>query len=143
MKGSVQEYLAKLPPDRREALSAVRKVILKNLPKGYVESVNWGMICYEIPLKRYPNTYNGRPLGLAGLASQKNHMSVHLMNVYGDPETEAWFKAEFAKSGKKLDMGKSCVRFRKLDDLPLELIGRAIARTPVARYIEFYERSRR
>jgi hypothetical protein len=139
---TVEEYLASLPPDRREAISAVRRVILKNLPKGYEEAMNWGMICYEIPLKRYPNTYNGQPLGIAGLASQKQYMSLYLMSVYGDKATEAWFREEFRKAGKKLDMGKACVRFKKLEDLPLEVIGQVIARAPVEALIAAYERSR-
>jgi len=136
---TVEQYLAELPPDRREAISAVRKVILENLPKGYVEMMQYGMIGYAIPLERYPKTYNGQPLGIAALASQKHHMSVYLNNVYSDPEMEKWFADEYRTSGKKLDMGKSCVRFKKLDDLPLDLIGKAVARTPVDAYIERYE----
>jgi len=140
---TVKAYLAELPPNRREAISAVRKVILDNLPKGYEEAMNWGMICYQVPLSCCPDTYNGQPLGIAALASQKQYMSIYLMNVYGDKETEAWFRAGFKQAGKKLDMGKSCVRFRKLDDLPLDLIGQAIARTPVETLIAVYERAKK
>jgi len=140
---TVEAYLASLAEDRREAISAVRSVILKNLPKGYRESMNWGMICYEIPLERYSDTYNGQPLGLAALASQKQHMALYLMNVYGDPATAAWFKEGFQRAGKKLDMGKSCVRFKKLDDLALDVIGQAIARTPVEAYIAVYEKAQK
>ncbi len=140
---TVEAYLAELPPDRREAISAVRKVILENLPKGYEEAMNWGMICYQVPLARCPDTYNGQPLGIAALASQKRYMSIYLMNVYGDKKTEAWFRAGFKKAGKKLDMGKSCVRFKKLDDLPLELIGQAVARAPVEALIAAYEKARK
>lgn len=140
---TVDGYLAELPPDRRQAIAAVRQVILDNLPKGYEEVMDFGMIGYVIPLKRFPNTYNGHPLGLAALASQKNYMSVYLMNVYGDKTTERWFVEQYRASGKKLDMGKSCVRFKRLEDLPLDLIGKAVARTTVAQYIEFYEASRR
>jgi len=138
---TVEQYLKELPADRREAIAAVRKVILRNLPKGYEEAMNWGMITYEIPLKTYPKTYNGQPLCLAGLASQKNFMTLYLMTVYGHKETEKWFKQRYKASGKKLDMGKSCVHFRKLDDLPLELIGEVIAKVPVENYIRFYEKA--
>jgi hypothetical protein len=140
---TVDEYLAELPPDRRAAIAAVRKVILGNLPKGYEETMQYGMISYVVPLKRYPVTYNKQPLGIAALASQKNYMSVYLMSVYGDKETERWFTEAFRASGKKLDMGKSCVRFKKLDDLPLDVIGQAIARAPVDEFIARYEESRR
>jgi hypothetical protein len=139
---TVEEYLAGLPPDRREAISTVRRAILDNLPEGYEEGMDYGMIGYFIPLKRYPVTYNGHPLGLAALASQKNYMAVYLMNVYGHPETEKWFQEAYRGTGKKLDMGKSCVRFKKLEDLPVELIGQAVARTPVDAYIKMYEASR-
>jgi uncharacterized protein YdhG (YjbR/CyaY superfamily) len=139
---TVKQYLAELPPDRRVAISAVRNVIVKNLPKGYEESMSWGMITYSVPLKILPETYNGQPLCYAGLASQKQHMAVYLMNVYGDPATLKWFQGEFKKAGKRLDMGKSCIRFKKLDDLPLEVIGQAVARTPLAMYVKMYEQSR-
>ena len=140
---TVEQYLEELPPERREALQAVREVILKNLPSGYEETMQYGMIGYGIPLERFPNTYNGQPLGIAALASQKNYMSLYLMNVYGHPETETWFRERYRASGKKLDMGKSCVRFRKLDDLPLDLVGETVARTPVDEFIRVYEQSRK
>jgi Domain of unknown function (DU1801) len=92
---------------------------------------------------RYPKTYNNRPLGLAALASQKNYMSLYLMNIYADPETLNWFKDSYAKSGKKLDMGKSCIRFKRLEDLPLEIVGQAIASTSVEDFIALYESSRK
>lgn len=139
---TVDEYLAALPEDRRAALAAVREVILRNLPAGYEEGMQYGMIGYYIPLSRYPKTYNGQPLGYIGLASQKNYMSLYLMAVYGDPETERWFRAEYARRGKKLDMGKSCVRFRKIDDLPLDLIGQVVAKVSADDYIRWYEKSR-
>lgn len=139
---SPEELLAGLPPERREALSKVREVILANLPTGYVEAMQYGMIGYSIPLERYPNTYNGQPLGYAALANQKNHMSLYLMSVYGSAEEERWFKRRYAETGKKLDMGKACLRFKHLEDLPLDLIGEAIARTPVDRYIAGYEAAR-
>jgi hypothetical protein len=140
---TVEEYLETLPEDRREAISAIREVILANLPEGYEENMNWGMISYEIPLSRYPKTYNKQPLGVAALASQKNYMSLYLMTVYGDKDTEAWFHGRYRASGKKLDMGKSCVRFRRLDDLPLDLVGETIRRVSVDKYIERYEQARR
>ena len=139
---TVEEYLAELAPDRREAIDAVRKVILDNLPAGYEEMMQFGMIGYVIPLERYPVTYNKQALQYAALASQKHYMSVYLMSVYSDSDSEQWFAEQYRASGKKLDMGKSCVRFKKLDDLSLDLIGRAIARTPVDAYIEVYEAAR-
>ena len=140
---TVEEYLAELPPDRREAIAAVREVIQDHLPEGYEETMQYGMISYVIPLAKYPVTYNKQPLGLASLASQKSYMSLYLMNVYGDKDTEQWFVERYRASGKKLDMGKSCVRFKRLEDLPLDLIGEAIARTPPSEFIERYEASRR
>jgi uncharacterized protein YdhG (YjbR/CyaY superfamily) len=139
---TVEEYLEALLPERREPLSAVRGVILANLPEGFEEGMNWGMISYEIPLSRYPKTYNKQPLMMAALASQKNFMALYLTGVYGDPETGAWFRERYAASGKKLDMGKSCIRFRRLEDLPLELVGEVIRRCTVEAFIERYERSR-
>lgn len=140
---TVEQYLKELPEGRRNVVSAVRDVILANLPRGYEESMNWGAISYEIPLERYPDTYNGKPLGYAALASQKNYCSLYLMCVYADSDNQAWFREEFRKAGKKLNMGKSCVRFRKLEDLPLEVVGRSIASTPVEKFIAIYEASRK
>lgn len=140
---TVDEYLASLPEDRRNALAAVRDIILRNLPEGYEEGMQYGMIGYYIPLARYPNTYNGQPLGYVGLASQKNYMSLYLMGIYGDDQTAHWFREEYLRTGKKLDMGKSCVRFKRLEDLPLELIGQAVSLVSVNQYIAQYERSRR
>ena len=136
---TVDAYLDELDPDRRADMSKVRDTILERLPDGYQEAMQYGMISYVIPLETYPKTYNKQPLQLAGLASQKNYMSLYLMNVYGDEDTECWFVEEYEKSGKKLDMGKSCVRFKRLDDLPMKLVGDAIARTPVSVFLERYE----
>ena len=138
---TVDEYLAELPPERREVVSTVRNVIQENLPDGYEESMQFGMIGYVIPSETYPVTYNRKPLMYAALASQKNYISLYLMNIYGDPEAKRWFTEQYRTRGKKLDMGKSCVRFKKLEDLPIDLIGSAIARTPVAGYIGIYETS--
>jgi len=137
---TADEYIAGLTDDRREQMSEVREVILKNLPKGIEENMNWGMIAYEIPLSTYPDTYNGQPLMYAALASQKNYMAVYLTNVYGNPKLEEWFLAEYKKTGKKLDMGKSCVRFKTIDDLPLELIGKTIAKTTPEDMIDVFEK---
>ncbi len=138
---TVKQYLAELPDDRREVIEAVRAVILKHLPNGYEETMLWGMITYAIPLERYPDTYNGQPLGIAALAAQKNNYAIYLMGVYGSDMTREWFEREWKNTGKKLQMGKSCVRFKKLDDIPLDLIGQLIAKIPVETYIKHYEQS--
>ena len=139
---TAEEYLAELPSDRREAIATVRQVVLKNLPEGYVETMQNGMIGYVVPLDRYPKTYNGQPLTYAALASQKRHISLYLMNIYGDPEIEQWFVDRYRATGKRLNMGKSCVRFKGLGDIPIDLIGEVIARTTVPQFIERYETSR-
>ncbi len=139
---TVAAYLESLPEERRVALETVRAVIRDNLPEGYEEGMQYGMIGYYIPLSRYPKTYNKQPLGYVALASQKNYMSLYLMAVYGHVEREQWFRAEYARRGKKLDMGKSCVRFKRLEDLPLNLIGEVVAQEPVEQFIERYEQSR-
>lgn len=140
---TVKGYLDELPADRRKVVSKVRNIVRRNLPKGYEEKMNWGMICYQVPLKVVPETYNGQPLCYAALAAQKNYHALYLMNVYGDKKTSAWFKEEFKKAGKKLDMGKSCVRFRSLDDLPLDTIAEVIAKTPMKKYIEMHNSARK
>jgi Domain of unknown function (DU1801) len=139
---TVEEYLEELPEERCAVVSAVREVILRNLPKGYREAMNWGVINYEVPLERYPTTYNGHPLSYAALAAQKNHFALYLMCVC-DAEQAAWLREQFQKAGKKLDMGKACVRFRKLTDLPLEVIGQVIARTSPEAFIAQYEAVKR
>jgi len=142
---TVKEYLAELPADRRTALEAVRKVIRKNLDKQYAEGMQYGMIGYFVPHKVFPPGYHcdpSQPLPFAGIASQKNHMTLYLGFIYGNPDQEAWFRKEWAKTGKKLDMGKACIRFKKLEDLPLELVGEAIARVPAKDYIAYYEATR-
>jgi hypothetical protein len=136
---TVDEYIASLPEDRRAAITAVRDVVRRNLPPGYEEGMQFGMIGYYVPLSRLPETYNGQPLSLAALASQKRHMALYLNSVYGNPETERWFRKRYEETGKELDMGKSCLRFRRIDDLPLEVIGEVIARTPVDSFVERYE----
>ena len=136
---TVAQYLKELPPDRREAIAAVRKVILDNLPKGYKETMSYGMIGYVVPHSIYPAGYHcdpSLPVPFAGLASQKNYMSVYLM-IYG--ENADWFRTEYEKTGKKMDVGKCCVRFKKLQDLPLELVGRTVKNIPVSDFIAMYD----
>lgn len=132
-------YLASLPEERRNIISAVRDLILQNLPQGYEETINWGMLSYEIPLETYPDTYNKNPLSNVGLAAQKNYNSLYLMAIYQNPEDYQELMDAFKDMGVKPDMGKSCVRFTKLEQLPLDTIGRLIAKTSVEDYIRIYE----
>jgi len=138
---TVNDYLISLPDERRKPISAVRDVILKNLPKGFEEVMNWGMISYQIPLSLYPNTYNKQPLMYAALGSQKNYMVVHLVGIYMGEASRSKFEADYSAAGKKLDAGKGCVRFKKLEDLPLDLIGKVIASFSVEKYISFFEKA--
>jgi uncharacterized protein YdhG (YjbR/CyaY superfamily) len=140
---TVEQYLAELPDDRRDAIETVRDVVVANLPEGYKEEMNWGMISYGVPLETYPDTYNGQPLMYVAVASQKNHMSLYLTTVWTDGDVNEDFRREYEESGKRFDMGKSCVRFRTLDDLPLDLVARTIAAVDVEAFIEIYENSRR
>ncbi|MBI1351712.1 MAG: DUF1801 domain-containing protein [Actinomycetales bacterium] len=136
---TVTEYLAALPEDRRRALAKVRTVIRRNLPKGVMERMNWGMIAYEVPLSRYPDTYNGQPLLFAALASQKNHMAVYLMGIYGSEDLLGRFEDAYRATGKRMDVGKSCVRFRTLDDLPLDVIGEAVGAVSLEEFLAMHE----
>ena len=139
---SVDEYVKSLPDDRREAISAIRKVILKHLPKGYQECMSYGMIGYVVPHSIYPPGYACNPklpLPFVNLGSQKNHMALYLMCIYGDAKTDQWFRKAWEKTGRKLDGGKGCIRFKRLEDVPLEVLGELIARTPVADYIDRIE----
>ncbi len=138
-----EAYLAELPDERRALISHVRDLVNANLPDGYVETMNWGMIAWEIPLAVYPDTYNKQPLMYAALAAQKNHFTVHLMTAYGDKKELAFIEDGFKKAGKKLDMGKACIRFKRLEDIPLEVIGESIARVPVDSYVARYESIKR
>ena len=133
---TVAEYLSEIPVDRREAIKKVRETILQNLPKGYEEVMNWGMITYQVPLEVYPDTYNKKPLMYAALANQKNHMAVYLTGIYLDEEIYQEFEEKYKKTGKRYDVGKSCVRFRKLDDLPLPLIGESIKAMAMDEFLE-------
>ncbi|MFN0054908.1 MAG: DUF1801 domain-containing protein [Planctomycetales bacterium] len=139
---TVAQYLSELPEERRSVLSAVRKVILENLDADYEEGMQYGMIGYYVPHRVYPAGYHcnpAQPVPFACLASQKNHMSLYLMCVYLDSEQHPWFESAWKQTGKKLDMGKSCVRFKKLDDVALEVVGEAIRRNPVWAYLKRYE----
>lgn len=139
---TVEAYLADLPGDRREAIDTVRKVILDNLPDGYDETIRWGMITYEVPLTTCPDTYNGQPLQYAALASQKRHMAVYLTGLYIDAELQERFVSRWKERGTRLDMGKSCIRFRKLEGLEVDLVGDVIQTFPVPAFIEKMQRSR-
>jgi uncharacterized protein YdhG (YjbR/CyaY superfamily) len=135
----VTAFIAQLPQERRRSVERVRDVIRKHLPAGYEEVVVKGMLVYQVPFKRYSDTYNGHPLWYAALASQKSYLSLHLMSVYADKSGAERLKEGFRAAGKKLDMGKACVRFKTADDLPLDLIGTVIAATPVDRWIAIAE----
>ena len=143
MTSGAAEFVSGLPRDRQKIVRRLRAEILKNLPSGYVERVALGMLVYVIPLSVYPKTYNGRPLLVAALASHKSFVTLYLMAVYGDKALEAWFHKAYAATGKKLRMGKSCVHFRALEEIPAGVIGKAIAKVPMKRYIEIYERAQR
>lgn len=139
---TVAEYLAALPEERREAIEAVRAVILDHLPEGYEEAVNFGMITYQVPLATYPKTYNRQPLMYAALASQKQYMSLYLTSIYLSEEGAEVFERDYRATGKRYDVGKSCIRFRTLDDLPLDLVARAVESTPARAFIEQVEAAR-
>lgn len=140
---TVDEYIKELPEYRRETINEVRELILKHLPEGYQETINWGMISYEIPLERYPDTYNNQPLSYLGLAAQRNHNALYLMTVYQDEELEEWLSEEFEKANKKMNLGRSCLKFQTLDDLPIEAISKIIAHQTPEEFIKTYEEKRK
>jgi hypothetical protein len=139
---SVDEYLAEVSEDRRGDVEAVRNLILENLPDGYVETMRWGMITYEVPLETYPDTYNGKPLMFAALAAQKRHLALYLTNVAFVRGGEEAFKTKYLATGKKLDMGRSCLRFKSADDLATDVIAESINSMPVDEFLRKYEESR-
>jgi hypothetical protein len=139
---TVEHYLAELDRDWRAIIGSVRDVIVANLPSGYVEEMAWGMISYDVPLSRHPNTYNGKPLMYAALASQRRYCSLYLSAVYADPELQAQFETRYRDTGKRLAIGRSCVRFRTLDDLPLDLVADVIRGTSVGDFVALYEAAR-
>ncbi|MDX1617216.1 MAG: DUF1801 domain-containing protein [Balneolaceae bacterium] len=136
---NVDEYLKTLQNERSETITAIRELILEHLPAGYRESINGDRISYEIPMEQYPDTYNGKPLEYVAVAARKNHIALYLMSIYMEPERKQWLKGQFTDAGKNLDMGKSCIRFKNVDDLPLEAIGELIAGTTPKQFIETYE----
>jgi len=139
---TVEQYLKELPADRRAVVAAVRDVILANLDEAYDEGMQYGMIGYFVPHSVYPAGYHcdpRQPLPFLCLASQKNYLSLYLMSLYADGADNEWFQNAWANSGKKLDMGKSCLRFKKLDDLALDVLAEAIRRVPAKKHIAQYE----
>lgn len=136
---TVDDYLAQLPEDRRAVVAAVRQMVKRNLPKGLQERTNWGHICYEVPLAKSGPTYNGQPLCYAAIAAQKNHYALYLTAAYMDPALTRRVQEAFKAAGKKLDMGKSCVRFKSLDALPLEALGPIVAAMPMEQFIARYQ----
>jgi uncharacterized protein YdhG (YjbR/CyaY superfamily) len=132
-------YLASLPAERRKVISAVRAVVKKHLPEGYAETMNWGMLAYEIPLSRYPETYNKQPLMYLALAAQKNNYALYLTSVSSDKALMDRLTKAYKAAGRKLDMGKGCLRFKTLEELPLDLIADMVASTSVERRIELSE----
>lgn len=139
---SADAYLAQLPPERAEVIAPVCELVRTHLPAGYEETMAWGMVCWVVPLSRYPKTYNGQPLGYVALAAQKRYNSLYLMTVYGDETREQEFRTRWEAGGRRLDMGKSCLRFRSLDELDFDLLAETIAATPVEDYIALYEQAR-
>lgn len=139
---TVEQYLSELPDDRRMAIEAARQTILENLPEGFEEVMNWGMITYQVPLEIYSDTYNRKPLMYAALASQKNHMAIYLTGIYVDVEARRMFEVSYRATGKRLDAGKSCVRFKKLEDIPLPLIGESIASLSVEEFVKRVKNAR-
>ncbi len=138
---TVEDYLASLPEDRQRAMSAVRDVVLAQLPSGLEETMNWGMVAYQVPLERYPDTYNKQPLLYAALASQKNHMALYLMGIYGSESLRTEFEEAYRATGKRMDIGKSCVRFRRLDDLPLDVVADAVSAVSLDEFLAMYDQA--
>ncbi len=140
---TVDQYIQELPDDRREAMQKLRAIILKNLPEGFSEEMGYGMIGYVIPHSIYPDGYHCTPklpLPFANIASQKNFVAFYHMGIYAEPKILAWFLEEYPKnSTAKLDMGKSCIRFKKMDQIPFELIGKLMCKISVQDWIETYE----
>ncbi len=140
---TVDEYIETLPEDRQKAIVAIREVVNKNLPKGFEETMGYGAMGWVVPHKLYPAGYHcdpKQPLPIMGVASQKNFISFYSMVIYSDEKLLKWFQKEWPKhSSKKLDMGKSCIRFKKPDDVPLKLLGELAAKVTPAQWIEIYE----
>ena len=139
---TVNQWLASVPAERRDAIRAVRDAVNEHLPRGYAETVDWGKLAWVVPLDTLPDTHNGHPLMLAALGAHTKIMTLYLMSVYCDPKLRREFQAAYKRAGKKLDMGGCCIHFKKLDDLPLDVVGDTIARVALEEYVERYERSR-
>ena len=139
---TVDDYLKEIPEDRQAPMKVVRQMILDNLPDGYEEVMNWGMITYQVPLSTYSDTYNKKPLMYLALASQKNHMALYLTGIYSNEEERLQFEERDKATGKKLKMGKSCLRFKKLDELPLDYLAEIVGQTPVEQRIAMSEACR-
>jgi hypothetical protein len=137
-----EAYLSELEPERAAFVSRLRDLVNSNLPDGYVERMNWGMISWEVPLDRYRDTYNGQPLVYAGLAAQKNHTALYLNCVYASEERSERMRSAWAAAGKKLDMGKSCLRFKRAEDVAEDVLAQTIRSIPVERFIAEYEAGR-
>jgi uncharacterized protein YdhG (YjbR/CyaY superfamily) len=140
-----EQYIEQLPDERKEAISKLRKVILENLPKGFSEEMSYGMIGYVVSKSIYPGGYHANPelpLPFINIASQKNHIAVYHSGIYADKNLMDWLLQEYPKhSSKKLDMGKSCLRFKKPDEIPYELIGQLAGKMTVEEWIEIYEKN--
>ncbi len=140
---TVSQWLESVPADRKDAINAVRDAVNERLPRGYEETVDWGMLAWVVPLASFPDTHNGRPLMLAALGAHTKRMTIYLMSVYGDAKIRAEFETAYKNSGKKVDIGGSCIHFKTLDDLPLDVVGDAIARVDLDEYVERYRQSRK
>ncbi len=140
---TVADYLAELPPERRAVMARVRDALNAVMPDGYREGMGYGMMGWDVPLEDYPDTYNKQPLAYAGLAAQKNSYSLYLTCVYSDPARVQRLRTAAAAMGKRLDMGKSCIRFKRAEDLPLDAICEEIASTSPTEFIRLYEDSRK
>ena len=139
---TVAQYIKSLPSERALVIKQIRKLVKQNIPDGFNECMRWGMISWEVPLRRYPETYNGQPLSYIALAAQKNNYSLYLMGCYANEKDRVAFEKSSKAAGKKLDAGKSCIRFKKIEDLPLDLIAQQVGKYSVEGYIKLYEKSR-
>ncbi|HEX2455929.1 MAG TPA: DUF1801 domain-containing protein [Vicinamibacterales bacterium] len=139
---TVDEYVGRLSIEQQDVIATIRDLILRNLPKGFQESMTWGVPTYEVPLERYPDTYNGKPLSYAALAAKKNYYTLHLMSVYSNPQLLEWLQSEFKRRGKRLNIGKACLRFKRLDDLPLDVMAEMISKTTLDEYVARIEAGR-
>lgn len=138
------QYIAELPEDRKPAMEKLRSIFLENIPKGFEEQMGYGMLGFVVPFSLYPSGYHcdsKQPLPFAGMASQKNFIALYHMGIYADPELLDWFVSEYPKHSKqKLDMGKSCIRFKKMDQIPYELIAELMQKISVQDWISTYEK---